>query len=43
MAIVAWIAIWQIVAIIIHNRILLAGPIETVQTLIRLAGEEQFW
>ena len=42
-AIVAWIIIWQILAMIIHNKILLAGPIETLQTLIRLAGDSLFW
>ena len=42
-AIIAWIIIWQILALIIHNKILLAGPIETLQTLIRLAGDSLFW
>ncbi len=42
-AIIAWIIIWQLVAVIIHNKILLAGPIETIQTLVRLAGDPIFW
>ena len=42
-AIIAWIIIWQLLAMIIHNKILLAGPIETLQTLIRLAGDSLFW
>ncbi len=42
-AIIAWIIIWQILAMIIHNKILLAGPIETLQTLIRLSGDSLFW
>lgn len=41
--IVLWLIIWQLVAIVIHNKILLAGPVETVQTLIRLAGISEFW
>ncbi len=42
-AIAFWILLWQILAIIIHNKILLAGPLETLMTLIRLAGEAVFW
>lgn len=42
-AIAFWILLWQILAIIIHNKILLAGPVETLATLIRLAGEAVFW
>lgn len=38
-----WIVIWQLVAIIIHNKILMAGPIETLQKLLELSGNESFW
>lgn len=38
-----WIAIWQIVALIIHNPILFAGPYETVLALVRLAQQGNFW
>lgn len=37
-----WLVIWQLVAVIIHNRILLAGPIETIRTLVRLITTEEF-
>lgn len=40
--IVAWIAIWQLVSMIIHNRILLAGPVDTVRALINLIGTADF-
>ncbi len=39
----AWLVIWQLVALIIHNRIILAGPIETVRALISLSGSPDFW
>lgn len=38
-----WIAIWQIVALIIHNPILFAGPYETVLALGRLIQQGSFW
>ncbi len=41
--IVAWLLIWQLVAVIIHNKVLLAGPIETVQALATLSGTSEFW
>ncbi|MCR5670770.1 MAG: ABC transporter permease subunit [Butyrivibrio sp.] len=39
----AWLIIWQLLAIVIHNKILIAGPIETVEALIRLVGTQIFW
>ena len=39
----AWLIIWQLVALIIHNKILLAGPIETVRALINLSQTGDFW
>ena len=41
--IILWILIWQLVAIIIHNKILLAGPIDTLNALINLSGTADFW
>ena len=41
--VLAWLLIWQLVALIIHNKILLAGPIETVRALISLSGTADFW
>ncbi len=38
-----WLVIWQLVAIIIHNKILLAGPVETAGSLVRMSGEPEFW
>lgn len=42
-AIIAWILIWQVVAMIVHNRILLAGPLDTVRALSEMAGTGDFW
>ncbi len=39
----AWILIWQLVAIVIHNKILLAGPIDTVMALGSLIQTSSFW
>ena len=41
--VLAWLFIWQLVAFIIHNKILLAGPIETLKALINLSQTEDFW
>ncbi len=40
---VFWLVVWQIAALIVHNKILLAGPIETFLALIRMSGEAEFW
>ena len=42
-AIAVWILIWQLVAMIVHNKVLLAGPVETVRALINLSGNGDFW
>lgn len=39
----AWLLIWQLVTMAVHNHVLLAGPIDTIKTLIRLCGEGEFW
>ena len=41
--VIAWLLIWQLVAFIIHNKILLAGPIETLKALISLSQTSDFW
>ncbi len=41
--IVIWIVLWQLLAMIIHNKILLAGPIETVKALVSMAGKSEFY
>lgn len=41
--IAAWLILWQVVALLIHNQILLAGPIETMRALIGLACTADFW
>ena len=38
-----WILIWQLVAVIVHNRIILAGPVDTLSALAGLAGTGEFW
>ena len=41
--VIAWLLIWQLVAFIIHNKILLAGPLETLNALIGLSQTSDFW
>lgn len=38
-----WIAIWQVVALIVNNPILFAGPYETILALGRLIQQSTFW
>ncbi|MBR4082922.1 MAG: ATP-binding cassette domain-containing protein [Lachnospiraceae bacterium] len=38
-----WLLVWAIVSRIIQNKILLAGPIETLQALGRLVTTSSFW
>ena len=40
--VVIWLLIWQLLAIIIHNKILLAGPIESLSALLTMAKTEEF-
>ena len=42
-AAVVWIIIWQLVAMVIHNKILLAGPIDTLLALGSLSQTSGFW
>lgn len=39
----AWIIIWQLISMAVHNRILLAGPVDTVRALASLSGTSDFW
>lgn len=41
--ILLWIAVWQAVAWIVHNPIMLVGPVETVKALAQLIVTEDFW
>ncbi len=41
--IAAWILIWQLVSMIVHNHIILAGPIDTLGALARLVQAGTFW
>ena len=38
-----WLAVWQILAVVINNSILLSGPVETVTALISLCSEPSFF
>lgn len=38
-----WIGIWQLCALSVHNRILLAGPAETLLAFTGLIGTPSFW
>ncbi len=37
-----WLLVWQILALLVHNPILLVGPVETVQALVRLLPTADF-
>ena len=37
-----WLLIWQLLAIIIHNKILLAGPLESLNALLEMANTSEF-
>ena len=38
-----WLVIWQLVAMLVHNHVLLAGPVDTALALLRLSKEREFW
>ncbi len=38
-----WLLIWQLVTLLVNNRILLAGPGETLLALAERAGQGSFW
>lgn len=38
-----WLVIWQVLAVIVNNSILLSGPVETVKALVSLGSEPSFY
>ncbi len=38
-----WLIVWQIAAVLVHNVILLAGPVEVLGCLLRLCVTTEFW
>ena len=41
--IAGWLVVWQITSILMHNRILMAGPIGTLAALAEMVMTESFW
>ncbi len=41
--IIFWLVIWQVVAVLVNNKILLVGPIETIASLCLMAVTKAFW
>ena len=41
--IAGWLLIWQLLALIVHNDILMVGPIETIRAFVEMAGTAFFW
>lgn len=38
-----WLAVWQLLDVIIDNRLVLAGPIRVAQALVEQLGQPDFW
>lgn len=38
-----WLCVWQLLAMLIHNHILLVGPVETVNALVGMLPTGAFW
>ena len=38
-----WLVIWQVLALVVNNSILLSGPVETVKALIKLGSTSAFY
>lgn len=38
-----WLAVWQLLDVIIDNRLVLAGPIRVAQALVEQLGQSDFW
>ena len=38
-----WLVIWQVLALVVNNSILLSGPIDTVKALIELGSASAFY
>ncbi|MEG0215753.1 MAG: hypothetical protein RR685_06410 [Hungatella sp.] len=43
MILLFWLAVWQGIALLIHNRIIFVGPAEMVQSLVRQLTSPGFW
>lgn len=41
--ILLWLIFWQLLSQLVHNRILLVGPAETLKTLVQLSLTADFW
>ncbi len=41
--ILIWLGLWQLLSIIIHNSILMSGPVETLQALLQMILTVQYW
>ena len=42
-ALVFWLAVWQVAAVVINQDIVLTSPVQTIQTLFSLAQLREFW
>ena len=40
---IVWLLIWESAALLVHNDILLVGPLDTVKALVRLLPQASFW
>ncbi len=41
--IIGWLAAWQLLSLIVHNNIMLVGPVETIGALAERLPEAEFW
>lgn len=41
--ILLWLVIWQVLSLVVHNPILLVGPVETIRALVHLVVTKTFW
>ncbi len=39
----AWLLIWQLIGLVVDNKLLLVGPLQTLQSLIQLMVKGAFW
>ena len=38
-----WLGVWQLVSLLVHNSVMLVGPVETAENLVRLVRAADFW
>lgn len=38
-----WLLVWQLVSLLVHNSVMLVGPVETIKCLCRLVVTADFW